>query len=101
MKEVSEEFLEEKPSNFMAHKVHPKIFRIKNLADWNSRWLDTKKFPQYLEEDFEIRKFLEKKLGKIGIEKIFPLYSPLIEKIEVIKKGKARRAKLYYLRKKK
>jgi len=54
----------------MAHKVHPKIFRVKNLVDWNSRWLDKKKLPQYLEEDFEIRKFLEKKLGKIGIEKI-------------------------------
>lgn len=54
----------------MAHKVHPKIFRVKDLTDWNSRWLDKKKFPQYLEEDFEIRKFLEKKLGKVGIERI-------------------------------
>lgn len=40
------------------------------MADWNSRWLDKKKFPQYLEEDFEIRKFLTEKLGKIGLEKI-------------------------------
>lgn len=54
----------------MTHRVHPKIFRIKDLANWNSRWLDKKKFPQYLEEDFEIRKFLEKKLGRVGIEKI-------------------------------
>ncbi|MDI6591660.1 MAG: 30S ribosomal protein S3 [Patescibacteria group bacterium] len=54
----------------MAHKVHPKIFRLRELADWNSRWLDKKKFPQYLEEDFKIREFLEKKIGKIGIEKI-------------------------------
>jgi len=35
-----------------------------------------------------------------GIERTFPLHSPNIERIEVIKKGKARRAKLYYLRKK-
>lgn len=35
----------------------------------------------------------------IGIEKIFPLYSPTISKISVKKKGKVRRAKLYYLRK--
>ena len=34
------------------------------------------------------------------VEKIFPLYSPTIEKIAVTKKGKVRRAKLYYLRKK-
>lgn len=54
----------------MAHKVHQKIFRIKELTDWNSRWLDKKNFPQYLEEDFKIREFLKKKLGKIGIERI-------------------------------
>jgi large subunit ribosomal protein L19 len=35
------------------------------------------------------------------VEKIFPLYSPSIDKIDVKTKGKARRAKLYYLRKKK
>ena len=34
----------------------------------------------------------------VGIERIFPYYSPNIEKIEVIKIGKVRRAKLYYLR---
>ncbi|NPB07159.1 MAG: 50S ribosomal protein L19 [Aquificae bacterium] len=34
----------------------------------------------------------------VGIERIFPYYSPNIEKIEVVKIGKARRAKLYFLR---
>jgi len=35
----------------------------------------------------------------IGIERTFPVHSPLISKIEVLRKGRVRRAKLYYLRK--
>ena len=36
----------------------------------------------------------------VGVEKIFPLYSPVIDKIEVLKRSKVRRAKLYHVREK-
>ena len=45
---------------------------------------------------FTVRKIAA---DEIGVERIFPLNSPWIEGLEVVKKGKARRAKLYYLRK--
>jgi large subunit ribosomal protein L19 len=50
----------------------------------------------------ENKTFCVRRLSKDGVfvERIFPLPSPLIEKVEVVKKGKVRRAKLYYLRKK-
>jgi len=53
----------------MSHKVHPKVYRIKETSDWKSRGF-YKKQAQNLEEDFVIREFLKSKFQRAGIEKI-------------------------------
>src|SRR5664280_2548545 len=50
-----------------------------------------------INENFTVRKI---SYGE-GVERVFPLYAPMIDSIKVVRRGKVRRAKLYYLRGKK
>ncbi|HEY3779129.1 MAG TPA: 50S ribosomal protein L19 [Rhizomicrobium sp.] len=47
-----------------------------------------------INESFTVRKL---SYGE-GVERVFPIYSPLVDSVQVVRKGKVRRAKLYYLR---
>ena len=47
-----------------------------------------------INENFTVRKI---SYGE-GVERVFPVYSPLVEAVEIVRRGKVRRAKLYYLR---
>jgi len=107
IKEVERKFLKENIPDFKPGdtlRVHVKIKELKE--DPKSRKLVEKVRIQPF-EGLCIRKrgaglsatFTVRRVAQgIGVERTFPLHSPFIEKIEVIRRGKVRRAKLYYIR---
>lgn len=54
----------------MSHKVNPYSYRLGVITDWKSRWFSNKQYKIFLKEDHEIRKFLDKKLAKSGVEDV-------------------------------
>ena len=54
----------------MGQKVNPHGLRVGVIKEWDSRWYAEKEFSDYLVEDFEIRKYLKKKLYSAGVSKI-------------------------------
>ena len=54
----------------MGQKVNPHGLRVGIIKDWDSRWYEEKKFADFLVEDYNIRKYLKKKLYAAGISKI-------------------------------
>ena len=54
----------------MGQKVNPHGLRVGVIKDWDSRWYAEDKFADYLVEDYNIRKFLKKKLYSAGVSKI-------------------------------
>jgi len=58
----------------MGQKVHPKAFRLKINKTWDSKWFSDKEFPQLLEQDIKVRRFILKKfktaaVSSVGIER--------------------------------
>ncbi len=74
--------------------VHYKIKEGNKERIQNYRGVVIQRKGQGATETFTVRKIS----SGVGVERIFPTYSPLIEKIEVNKTGKVRRARIFYLR---
>lgn len=54
----------------MGQKVNPKGFRVGVIKDWDSRWYARKEYADYLLEDYQIRKYLKKRLYDSGISRV-------------------------------
>ncbi len=76
-------------------KVDVKIIEGKRERIQSFEGVVTSRKGSGVNETFTVRK----KSGNVGINRVFPLHSPKIDKITVVKKGKARRAKLNFLKK--
>ena len=75
-------------------KVHVKVVEGDKERIQQFQGIVIRKRGSGLDATFTIRKISE----GVGVERIFPIHSPRIAKIEVVKKGNVRRSKLYYLR---
>lgn len=54
----------------MSHKVHPKIFRVREINSWKSQWFNKKKYKENLEQDYKIREFIKERLKEGAIDEV-------------------------------
>ena len=97
LKQIEQEQLKQDLPNFGPGdtvKVHLRVKEGKRERIQIFEGLVIKRQNSGVRETFTVRKI---SFG-VGVEKTFPVHSPVIEKIEVTRRGKVRRAKLYYLR---
>ena len=97
VKDLSAKFLKEKIEDFAVGdtiKVFVKIIEGDKERTQGFEGVVIAMKGSGISETFIVRKVVQ----GVGVERIFPFHSPKVDKIKVIKRGKVRRAKLYYLR---
>lgn len=97
IKQVEKEYLKEQVPSFSPGdtvRVHLKITEGSRERIQVFEGVVIKRRGSGLGESFTVRRI---SYG-VGVERVFPLHSPKIEKVEVLRKGRVRRAKLYYVR---
>lgn len=98
IKEVEKQFLKEEVPSFAPGdtvRVHVKVVEGARERTQVFEGVVIRRQGGGLRETFTVRRVTY----GIGVERIFPVHSPVVSRIEVVKRGRVRRAKLYYLRK--
>jgi large subunit ribosomal protein L19 len=98
IKDVEKQYLKEEIPSFAPGdtvKVHVKVVEGARERTQVFEGVVIGRKGSGLKETFTVRRVTY----GIGVERIFPVHSPVVDRIEVVKRGRVRRAKLYYLRK--
>jgi len=100
MRKVQSAYLKKDVPDFKAGdtvKVHLKIVEAGKTRTQVFQGIVIGRKGSGTDETFTVRKI---SAGNVGVERVFPLHAPVVQKIEITRKGKVRRSKLTYLRKK-